>query len=230
MTYSSEWSDLVSKFGFGYVTDEEQYRHIVKVRAYTDMQPRTIEGLGEFRNKPTNRQKLDELFNALAKTLYKFVVNDPTKSKQEFDDWHKTTCEWFVNEFNAIINGYGVDKIAFGKAQKIINVSFKYIYCLKGADEYKSKFEHCHMVLDRFTYSEGFYLQEVIPWYNKENMQTTIKRSDLKSWSNLEFYDYNTIQNNIFDYLSNTNIYIDAMGRRLTPFQAEFYIYDKYSA
>ena len=229
MNYSAEWKHLVARFGYGFVDEREQYEFIVKIRAYTDMQPRTIGGLGKFREDSKNNKNLDSLFNEVAEKLYSFVVDDPARNEDEFDDWHKEICEWFVSEFNRITEGFPVDKIAFGKGQKLINCSLKYIYCLKGADEYKEKFEHCHMILDRYTYSEGFYKREVIPWYNNLNKSNQLRLTGLTSWSNLKYDEYSKIQQNISNFLKVTTEYVDSNGTPLTPFQTEFFVFDKYN-
>ena len=75
MDYSTNWKKLISIFGYGFVDDLEQYKFIVKVRAYTDMQPRTIRGLGEFRKDSDNNDKLSEIFDNLAESLHSFVVS-----------------------------------------------------------------------------------------------------------------------------------------------------------
>lgn len=229
MSYSSNWRDLISSFGYGFVDDIEQYKHIVKVWAYTDMQPRTIGGLSNYRRDPANNTLLDNLFNKLAEALFNFVVVDPVKTESEFDEWHKNQCNEFVRGFNAITKNKEVDPIAYGKAQKIINVSFKYIYCLKDADKYLDKFTHCHMVLDRYTYSEGFYKNEVIPWCNSVSGSKGHRSTGFTSWSYLEYYEYITIQNNIRQFLNATVEYVDTAGAKLSPLQAEFYIFNKYN-
>ena len=221
MDYSTNWKKLISIFGYGFVDDLEQYKFIVKVRAYTDMQPRTIRGLGEFRKDSDNNDKLSEIFDNLAESLHSFVVSEPAKSETEFNKWHKTLCEKFVGDFNRITDKKNVEKIKFGKAQKIINVSLKYIYCLKGADQYADKFKHCHMILDRYTYSEGFYKKEVMPYCNIS--------AQLTSWSKLTYDEYNNIQKNISDFLKESNQYKNSHGKSLTPFEAEFYIFNKYN-
>lgn len=238
MDYSADWMDLISHFGYGKVDDIEQYKFILKIRAYTDMQPRTIRGLKEFHETPENHAKLDSLFDDAAKMLHSFVTKDPKKSEDEFDKWHEEKCKWFVEEFNEKIKGSSVEEIAFGKGQKLINCSLKYIYCLKGADKFSEKFEHCHMILDRYTYSEGFYKKEVIDWYNNSNPNEKKKKTGLTAWSNLEYddiedgkdvkYGYKTIQKDIRSYLKDGKHEYKDKGTPLTPFQAEFYVFDKY--
>lgn len=230
MDYSAKWEDLVSNFGYGFIDDEEQYKIIVKGRAYFDMQPRTIDGLEEFRKEDYNNKKLNDIFDGLAYSLYSFITSEDEMDVEEFDKWHKKLCENFCEEFNKLTEG-AVKPISFGKAQKLVNVSLKYIYCLKGAEKYVSKFRHCHMILDRYTYSEGFYVKKVIPWLNDncDCKSNGIKKSALTSWSNLEYEEYDAIQNNIRKFLAGTSKYVDASGNKLTPFQAEFYIFNEYS-
>lgn len=221
MSYSANWRDLISRFGYGFVNDLEQYKFIVKTRAYADMQPRTIGGLGKFREDSENKENLDSLFNEVAEKLYSFVIKDPVKSREDFDKWHKEICESFVEKFNKITEGFPVEKIAFGKGQKLINCSLKYIYCLKDADKFEKKFEHCHMILDRYTYSEGFYKEKVAPWCKE-------KKTGLLPWSKLDCKKYYEIQQNIRKYLEETKNYKEDSGTSLTPFQTEFFVFDEY--
>ncbi len=249
--YSANWEKLISKFGYGYVNELEQYQFIVKVRAYTDMQPRTIHGLKEFHEDTGSKKALDKLFDDVADKLYLFVVKDPARDKDGFNEWHTGICKGFVKKFNEILGEYNkkaegspvgeIKDIKFGKGQKLINCSLKYIYCLKGADKYEEKFKHCHMILDRYTYSEGFYKKNVIEWYNKKNNLNKKDglRKTLTSWSNLDETKYKEIQENIRNYLNDgqnirkyvkdATVYVDSDNNPLTPFQAEFYVFDEYN-
>ena len=74
MEYSNKWKDLISVFGAGTVEDINQYKYIVRVKAYADMQPRTIAGLGTFRENNDNNIKFENILDGLAERLYSFVV------------------------------------------------------------------------------------------------------------------------------------------------------------
>ena len=111
---------------------------------------------------------------------------------------------------------FGLDFWPYGKAQKIVNMMFKHLYCLNGADAYKDYFKYCHMVLDNFT----------LEWFKRE-----VGEKRIVSWSNLiykepfaDHNDYMFYQEKIRKYFmpttSSKHTYIG-----LTPFQAEFYIW-----
>ena len=225
--YSSDWKRLISVFGYGFVNDLEQYKKILNLYAYRDMQPRTIKGLGKFNNDIHNRSKMKNFLNMIALDLYNFIVNEPKKDICEFDDWHHKECIKFVNGFKKTT---GIS-INYGKAQKIINVSFKYIYCLKNSNQYSNKFTYCHMTLDSYTYygngKNSFYYSVVYKWATDINKKIT---KPSVCWSSLDYSLYIEIQNNIRDYINNTSYYIDKNRKKLTPFQAEFYIFDDFSS
>lgn len=63
------------------------------------------------------------------------------KKQDEFDKYHDNMCRKLINNFDSII--------AYGQAQKIINMAFKYLYCIETID--RGCFKNCHMPLDSFT-------------------------------------------------------------------------------
>ena len=79
--------------------------------------------------------------------------DEKEKNEKEFDDWHEKICEDFLKRFRLKDNKYG-------KAQKVINMTFKYIYCLEGAKEREDYFRFCHMPLDSITLEWFYRLKE----------------------------------------------------------------------
>lgn len=154
--------------------------------------------------------------------LDRFVdyFNATSRDQTAFDNWHNETCMMFLNvldgaedfvKYTKVYNG-----LAYGKAQKIVNMMFKHLYCLNGADAYEDYFKYCHMVLDNFT----------LEWFKRE-----VGEKRIVSWSNLiykepfaDHNDYMFYQEKIRKYFmpttSSKHTYIG-----LTPFQAEFYIW-----
>ncbi len=137
-----------------------------------------------------------------------------------FDDWHNQTCELFLNvldgtgEFREYTKAY--TGLAYGKAQKIVNMMFKHLYCLNGAEAYQDYFGHCHMVLDNFT----------LEWFKRE-----VGEKRIDSWSNLvykkpsaDYKDYLFYQEKIRNHFLTVTA-DDSVYAELTPFQAEFYIW-----
>lgn len=192
-------------------------------KAYIDMSPRTFEKNKGWWKDPKNvkitksgnpkeeRLKVVEeswqkdkrgIFEWLADEFYTYFQNDCT----DFNDWHKTVCSKFLNKFKLILSEYGYDaekSLKYGKAQKIVNMTFKYLLCFDDANEYNSKFNECHMPIDSY----------ILNWYNDsgENKCTV-------AWSDLEKEQYYKIQEDIKNILVGYN-----------PFLAEFYIWAEYN-
>ena len=145
--------------------------------------------------------------------------DEKEKNEKEFDDWHEKICEDFLKRFRLKDNKYG-------KAQKVINMTFKYIYCLEGAKEREDYFRFCHMPLDSITLEWFYRLKEKGVKITIDNKEEKICRK-YPSWSNLRKtssgekkdreYGYVDIQNAIRKYLEN-NI-------ELTPLKVEFIIW-----
>ena len=71
-----------------------------------------------------------------------------TQPKTRLMQWHKDMCE----EFLAVIEPKYLGGLKYGKAQKIVNMTFKNAYCLQHneikEDQFEKYFEYCHMPLD----------------------------------------------------------------------------------
>lgn len=169
-------------------------------KAYFDMQLRTIKGHNNDIKKECMevlRRKINTLFSAT--TQY---------NQTAFDEWHKDTSKCFLNAFNNAAIKHKVAKQEYGKAQKIVNMSLKYLYCIfkcNSNEEFDDKqnkfnvsvatsvtdsvFACCHMPLDSYT----------LNWYYSLPKYKT--RKEL-TWSSLSEDNYNLIQNNIRGYLS----------------------------
>ena len=145
--------------------------------------------------------------------------DEKEKNEKEFDDWHEKICEDFLKRFRLKDNKYG-------KAQKVINMTFKYIYCLEGAKEREDYFRFCHMPLDSITLEWFYRLKEKGVKITIDNKEEKICRK-YPSWSNLRKtssgekkdreYGYVDIQNAIRKYLENNT--------ELTPLKVEFIIW-----
>ena len=107
--------------------------------AYRDMQPRTIKGHIMSNSKP--------LRNDMAQKFVDYFKNTAPKSQADFDEFHRTTCLDFLGELNKCVP----DPQEFGKAQKFVNMTFKYLYCFDNAPKYDDWFKFCHMPIDSYT-------------------------------------------------------------------------------
>lgn len=89
---------------------------------------------------------MSEPLTEVAKELRNYFNND-----EKFDEKYLDWCKHLINSYK----GYLKDEITYGQAQKIINMAFKYLYCIcdkcEGREKYKKKFDKCHMPLDSFS-------------------------------------------------------------------------------
>lgn len=158
-------------------------------KAYIDMTPRTIDGLGlafldgikkgnanygmkmnllKRKTSEINKVK-DWLADELVK-VFKGGVFD--------DSRHKALCKGFIKGFNTAIDAINnfiktnfpleiteIATIKYGKAQKIVNMSFKYLYLFddtfdeSGNCKYPQIFDHCHMAIDA----------KILDWFKKND-------------------------------------------------------------
>lgn len=199
-------NELTQIFGVRYegksLTKQDDLYSIISGPAYRDMTPRHLKGIGK---KPEDKK---EIFNWLAWEFKKYF-NDKPKDENGFDKWHYEICEEVRSRIEAICT-VGVH---FGKAQKLINMSFKNFYCFSDYENFTDHFKYCHMPLDSYTLS----------WFTN----AVDYKKALDSWSNMNYPDYFEIQNTIRNYFKSKHneTYHDSDGNVLSPFIAEFYIW-----
>lgn len=200
--------------------------------ALKDFTPRTEKRIGK---DPFGAEEMLEELEKSKSYSQKFLkfFDDDKKDEEEFDNWHGERCKEFFDVFSSKYENFN-QKNKYGKAQKVINMTFKYIYCLKGAEEKEKYFEFCHMPLDSITLEWFYRLGEK---GEKTNVEIKGKKIEEKigrkypSWSNLRklsegdkkekvkviSYGYMDIQKTIRKYFKNKE--------KLTPLKAEFIIW-----
>ena len=146
-------------------------------------------------------------------------------SKEEFDRWHHETCQLFLDNLDGTGEYEGLCKIYrnlnYGKAQKIVNMMFKHLYCFQSEENWKTRWEpyfrHCHVTLDNFT----------LEWFRRQ----VPPNQRIDSWSNLVYLKTPMDKNDYLFYQTNIRKFFDeqkgtsSIYRDVTPFQAEFYIW-----
>ena len=155
----------------------------------------------------------DAFFGFIANAIQDACQNPP----EDFERWHrdlcKDTCNW--------LNTRGYNRSTFGQGQKIVNMAFKYLFCLKGAENYPI-FQQCHMPLDSFTLE--WYKRFV--WKRKNTSTPTLTGDD--KWSNLSEEKYAGIANAIATALKTAPEFV-CNNQSVTlpefPLFAEFYIW-----
>ena len=138
-------------------------------------------------------------------------------SSSNFDVWHEEACNKYCRYMkNQKFKGF---KMTVGRAQKVINMTFKYLYCTAAyRGDFKNIADKLHMALDKYT----------LKWY-KDKLVKYGQKGAVPEWSKIDNYpDYENIKGAIFNYFQNNHsAYQDANGSSLPPFLAEFIIWKK---
>ena len=209
--------------GFAFETAEGAIENSIR-RAARDFTART-----ETRKKDSGDEKLatlllqDDVENKnLRKILEKYFEDEPVKNQDAFNAWHHETCKWILTIENSIY-----ENVHYGKAQKILNMTFKNLYCSQYGQSRKQYFRYCHIALDRFTLEWIF--RNIYPNYKAIKLKRLCK-SRTPAWSN---FTYETGTNEkgkeIYSYLDMVHIitkYFDNLETGITPFEAEFIIWN----
>lgn len=180
-------------------------------KAYLDMTPRTIRTQEDKEKQSIDQTKKDIVLNNFAEEIKKYIMG---RNYSDFDNQHKRISENFREKFNEVLAASNHIEIKYGKAQKIVNMTFKYLYCFDDAEDYIEFFEKCHMAIDSY----------IIEWYNNNVAKSENVNKIKEVWSNLTYDDYNSIQDNIKKYISDNKDYGE------TPFYAEFIIWQEEKA
>lgn len=180
-------------------------------------------------NKIDNKMR-DSAKENVSNAIKAYLKQDSTRiNEQFFDEEHKKICNAWCNAFkekDGTLNKHG----NYGKAQKIVNMAFKYLYCYysdkSDKNEIESKkeyFEHCHFTLDSFT----------LKWLNGCGVQN--KPSFLNSnltWSSgfipekVKEGDYSCKNYEDIQRYARTSVKKVFQKEGWTALQAEFFIWD----
>ena len=113
-------------------------------QAYLDM-CRTISGAGKGKRK----KEIEKTRDIVAEALRDCFAGEPKTKEEAFDGWYGSVLS----------AAQAPAHLSVGRSQKLLNMAFKYLYCLEGFREgYRSHFACCHMPLDSYT----------LAWYKRE--------------------------------------------------------------
>lgn len=176
------------------------YRDAV-YEAYLDI-CRTCKGIGN------SGDDKDAVFQNLAQQLER-LIRTGVNNQDEFENEHENLCGSFISGFHGF-------EMNYGKAQKVVNMAFKYLYCCDGCDN--TVFQYCHMPLDSKT------LTWCRTWCNNKDYQLGIRAGI--TLSKLDKQTYLSIQNAIRNRLKDGYRVDETDGRfQETPLDAEFIIW-----
>ena len=181
------------------IESKEDIFKIVSVPAYKDMTPRHLKGIGNY------KKEKDKIFNYITNQFVSYF-SQPAKEKDEFDNWHKDLCEEICRKFSVLP---GIE-LKFGKAQKLVNITFKHLYCFYDADSKEDHFKYCHIPID----------SNVIDWCAKNAGIIPPPTA----WSFMEYSVYQKFENSLYSWLNskNNNCYRDNDSTPYSLLQLDF--------
>ena len=172
--------------------------------AYSTAQ-RTFKGISAYVDEK------NDAFDNLAKNIKQYLGGAPTTNLQDYTEMHKNWCIQFKKDMPTY-------KPTDGHAQKIINMTMKYLYCLfydqttKSLKRYPKHFDYCHMTLDKYTFN----------WFKGATSNGRIKKDLAKikyEWSKLDYSLYNSVQDEINEILQKNQNYAVSCATVNTPAQ-----------
>ncbi len=156
---------------------------------------RKINGIGK--KLKTDRDRV--LIN-ISKKIKAYFESFKIISKTDYDNWHKDLCESIIKDFDNIV---GLKDVSFGIAQKIVNMTFKYLRCFyAGTAPFEiEKFKYCHCPIDTiickniiiFSNNYNVSKDDYIALFKVRDSQNE-KESDTTPWSKLDYDTYKKLQ------------------------------------
>lgn len=153
-------------------------------------------------------QKDDEKLDHIAGIMKHYIEDD---GDCKFENTHKALCDEVMEKY----------EMTYGHAQKIINMAFKYLFCLTKdlkegeKNQIQQKFDKCHIPLD------GTMLE----WYvrNVGSKIDGFKKGKIKSWSCLEYGPDDEDEDGSYTYC----YFVKHISRfcednKITPLQVDF--------
>lgn len=101
------------------------------------------------------RKDVENVLNQIGECIYGYFNLEPntTNNQANFDSFHNKLCNLFLIEINKIRNkakliDNSYEKMSYGQAQKLINLSYKYISTYSDYNDFADLFSYCHMTID----------------------------------------------------------------------------------
>ena len=137
---------------------------------------------------------------SLGSKIHEHICSHCISTQSEFDEIHHMLCTTFLDEMNEVRLKYGYEPLNYGQAQKMINMSIKYLTLYSDYEENAHLFKYCHMPIDRIV------LKSLKNDFGFRNITSDISYKvgeEKQSWSNFSYDFYRELLN---DIRSNINL------------------------
>lgn len=150
-----------------------------------------------------NSPSVRPIINHLGNKIYSYFNNYKNKkvTQSKFDLTLDTWCCYFRDALSAVHakSERNLQAVTYGNAQKLINMTIKYLSCFEDYDDYAHLFERAHIPID------SIILRRLKDIYNIDNIDYTLDNTDAFkvvsahyrgiSWSNFSQNDYKNLLN-----------------------------------
>ena len=118
------------------------------ISAYLDVCRSPLKGINRIIKGYNSNYTSTKVRNSFIENVFINMVDNLAKNDQDYDDWHKQICCKIINYYKE----FGYNNMTYGKAQKWVNMSMKYIMLYtedyqEGLINYKNYF---HVPIDRY--------------------------------------------------------------------------------
>ena len=191
--------------------------------------------LGDFTFRTT--KKIDDAFSGGVEGLLELLSSDflnrfdeyftkPALDRGHFDKWHFKTCDLFIETVSEKYD------IGYGKAQKIVNMTFKYLYCMivDNGNFKTDYFQFCHTPLDSVVLDWIWEYKSKFPYDKLEGIPENIKflKKYFSSWNNLDYIS-DLFSNDKFTYMFYQKIIREyCSDKGITPLQLDFIVWQQF--
>lgn len=177
----------------------------------------------DYPNEKEKREYIEGKFESGIACKIREYLNNP--KAYSFDVFHGKLCE----ELKECFQEEETD-ITYGQAQKIVNMAFKYLYCLyyRYGKFKENQFTDCHMPLDSYSldwFKRWISVNAKAYWKEKEKF----KKGSVGSWSSMEVSNYKDKEGMKYGY----EVYLkyireyckDYKKEKLTPLELDFIVW-----
>ncbi len=201
--------------------------------------------------KKNKKRKVKNIFKGnedkkgVAYYIFNYFLYVPFEEKNDrwqscFDKFHEQICEKLKIDFKQ-----KDITITYGHAQKIINMAFKYLFCLDADKTFEKRFQYCHMPLDSFSlkwinrcYIKGKDLKEYKDYFDDSVWnQNALKKNEpvyfmkqaeegpIGSWSKLEYEKEGRSKKCTYKFY--VDLLHDKLGEGRFPLWVDFYVWPR---
>ncbi len=142
------------------------------------------------------RERVEDLLDSLGSRIWVYFNLEPNKANNQpnFDEFHEQLCDSFLDGINPIRAAVGYAPMSYGQAQKLINLTFKYLTCYGDYSEFADLFRYCHMTVDAIVIGKLRDKEKMMRILGTQEEIGSMRLSNL-SWTRFSKNDYKTFLN-----------------------------------